>query len=238
MIGGRYPQLGIQWAAPPSGVPAPTLYLPLRTDLLDASANAWPNASASLPTIDAIAASPIGAGCAAFAAGSSQHLAFLDDTLLDPGTGDWFVAFWAYTATSGNTSSYPCAVAKGSYQSSTGAWVIFNEYSVSGINFAYGNPWVPGPSTGGSPVYPNNEWRHIYTQRSGDTLSMWSSAVNRGSQSVAGADFTSTHDLTIGRNLSGDYWNGFLQDLVYCKGSVLTPAQITDLQTSSYGDLL
>jgi len=239
MIGGRHPRLGIPWAAP-SGFPAPTLYLPLRSDLLDDSTNGWTNISGSVPTIDAVEASPIGAGCADFTAASNQFLSFADDTLLDPETGDWFLAYWAYSRSIGNTTDYPAAVAKGSYQSSTGAWSMYNNRAnTNGINFAYGNPWVEGTLLTGGSNFPGNTWTHIYIQRSGNTMTLRSGGTSRATLDVTGVDFDNSHVFRVGNDLSGgNPWHGFLQDVVYCKGSTLTTDQITDLQTSSYADLL
>lgn len=239
MSAGRHPRLGIQWAAP-SGFPAPTLYLPLRSDLLDASANAFSNISGTVPTIDAVEASPIGAGCADFVAASGQRLEFADNTLLDPGTDDFFLAFWAYFRPIGSTTDYPAPVAKGNYQSSTGAWSTYlNLATGNGMNFAYGNPWVEGTLITGGSNFPGTTWVHVYIQRSVNTMTLYSSGVSRATLDVTGVDFSNSHVLRIGNDLSGSNpWNGFLQDVVYCKGSTLTTGQITDLQTSSYADLL
>ncbi len=220
------------------GAPSPSLYLPMRTDLLDVSDNTYSNTSGSVPVIDAEEESPIGAGCADFTASSNQYLQFADDAGLDPGTEDFFVSVWAYSRTSGNTTDYPAVLAKGSYQSSTGAWSIYNNRAnVNGVNFAYGNPWVEGTLFTGGAAFPGGSWRHIYIQRSLNTLSLYTNGTLRASLDVTGVEFSSSHVLRVGNDLSGtNPWHGYLQDLVFCVGSVLTPAQIAALQTQPYSD--
>ena len=240
MSAGRLPRIGIPWSGSLPAFPAPTLYLPLRTDLLDDSGNGYTNESGSVPTIDSGTSSPIGSGCASFVASSNQFLQFGDATDLDFGTGDWFIAFWAYNSSTGNTNSYPTALAKGEYQSSTGAWAFFNNRATpDGMNFGYGNPWVEGTLLTGSANFPDNTWAHIYVQRSGNTMTFRSDAVSRGTLDVTGVSFDNSHVLRVGNDLGGDApWQGFIQDLVYCRGSVLTAGQVTALQTASYASLL
>lgn len=237
---GRHPRLGIQWAAP-SGAPAPSLYLPLATDLLDDSTNGFTNSSGSVPTIDSGASTPLGTGAAVFAAASNQFLEFADNTALDFGTGDWFISFWALWLSSGNTVDFPVFVSKGSYQSSTGAWSMYNNLpGTRGIYFGYGNPWVEGTlaATGAGP-FPANAFNHVYIQRSGNTMSLRTNDVARATLDVTGVNFDNSHVLRIGDDLGGGgELNGQMRDLVICKGSTLTSTQITSLQTSPYSSLL
>jgi hypothetical protein len=235
MSAGRHPRIGVPWSAS-TGLPAPTLWLPLRSDLLDDSANAFSNTSSSVPTIDAVEASPIGAGCADFVASSNQFLEFADNTLLDPGTDNFFITYWAYLRSIGNTTDYPATVAKGSFQSSTGAWSMYRDLATdTGLNFAYGNPWVEGTLITGGSNFPGNTWVHIYIQRSGNTMTLRSGGVSRATLDVTGVNFDSSHVFRVGNDLSGgNPWNGFIQDFVYCKGSTLTTDQIDELQTTPY----
>lgn len=114
-----------------------------------------------------------------------------------------------------------------------------NRANTSGINFAYGNPWVEGTLLTGGANFPGNTWARIYIQRSGNTITLRSDGVVRATLDVTGVNFDNSHVLRVGNDLSGgNPWHGYIQDMVYCKGSTLTAGQITDLQTSSYADLL
>lgn len=220
-----------------SGWPVPTLWLPLRTDLLDDSVNGLTNTSVSVPTIDAGVTSPIGTGAAVFTAASNQFLQYADSNLLDFGTDDWFMAFWFQMFSTGQTNDYPGIVTKGSYQSSAGAWAMFwNRAVPNGINFASGNPWVEGVASGTGALSGNGVFAHVYVQKLGNTLSLLTNNVVRATRDVTGVNFDNSHVLRIGNDLAGGAPIGmYMQDFVLCKGSVLTPSQITALQSAPYG---
>jgi hypothetical protein len=246
------PQNGSASVTHVATAPAPTLYLPLRTDLLDVSANGFLTTSVVPPLIEAsfgdggsAGTPPLGAGAATFS--GSQFLEFADNPLLDPGTEDFFISAWVALG-SGFPTDYPAFVSKGAYQSSAGTWVMYyNQANVNGMNFAFGNPWVEGTLlTGADPVVGFGGgfvWKRIYLDRVGNTMNLWTLSVGaapslRASLDVTGRDFTSSHVLRIGNDLTGNFWAGAMQDFVYCKGATLTSGQLSSLRTVSYATLL
>lgn len=233
MSGGRLQRIGIPWSG--GGVPEPTLYLPFRSNITDASANAFGNISGSVPTVDALATSPLGLGAVAFDHTLGQHLAYADNALLNPGTEDFFFSFFASNVYYIG-SNYPALLTKGTYQSSTGAFGSYYALPTDGFNFGCSNPWREATITTGT----LEVWRRFTVNKAGNTATVYINTTPSGTVDMTGIDLTNTHIMQIGRDLAGaadGAFNGYLVDLVYCKGASLTAGQILDLQTTPYSDL-
>jgi hypothetical protein len=229
MIGGRHPRLGIQWAAPPSGVPAPTLYLPLTADLDDDSVNGFATTlvAPNIPTIVSVT-SPIASTAALF---DGQRIEYADAALLNPGTLDFSVTAFLNATSS---AAFPQWFSKGSYQSSTGA-ISVNRWEGDGnMYMGFGDPWRD--ASGGS--LPLNTMRRCTIVRSGNTITFYNGTTAAGTVDATGLDLTSPSPFIVGANPSGNSWVGHILDFAYIRGTALTTGQISSLQTATYASLL
>lgn len=231
----------VRWipdVTPPPSVAA-TFYFPFDEDLLDASGNNFVNLNlANGPTFDPDLGTPLGNGAAYFNGNSNDCMDLGEyPEFFNPGTGDFCIAFWSRVDTAGFSGEYPPVISKGSYQSSAGAWSVFyHKPNDTAMNFSYGNPWVEDLKSTVAD-FPGNTFRHTYIQRSGNTMTMRINDVLTDTADVTGVDFTSSHNLFIGKDLTGNYWNGPVRDLVYIVGDILTPEQVTALQTAPFSSL-
>ncbi|MCA3377346.1 MAG: LamG domain-containing protein [Roseomonas sp.] len=152
--------------------------------------------------------------------GTGDFLSLASDTLLDVGSGDFTLEFWAYPTA--NTNSVDSVFGYGAftmmlYHSSSGNWTF--EMSNNGIS----NQIVL------SFARTLNAWAHIAVVKSGTGVTVYRNGASVGTGTITGSVNTSGKSLRIGDNNVGSnqFFTGNISNFRLVKGVAIYTAPFT-----------
>jgi len=167
-----------------------------------------------------------GSGCMAFD-GTGDYLFLPSSNILELGSGDYTIEFWLYATSLSGSFSGVIDTRTSAGVSTNGFYIYF---STSQLIFAANGSSIVTYSS-----FPTGVWKYVAITRSGSATNNTKLFIDgtQQSQGTNTTNFTQTSRFVVGTTypLTGDYLNGYLQDLRITKGVART---ITASPTSAF----
>ena len=154
--------------------------------------------------------------------GTGDYLTIRNNDVLQLGTGDFTIEFWAFANT--GQAQYGGFVGKRTNDFNLNSWrIAYGATGANTVDIAYsGNVGVVAAP------FSLNTWNHVAFVRSGTTLKVFVNGVLGATGTGWTYDLSNTFNLEIGTNASGSYnLNGYIDDLRITKGIARYTANFT-----------
>ena len=147
--------------------------------------------------------------------GSTDYITVTQSSDFDFGSGDCTVECWLYISSHAGDKTIV-----GRWESSDQAWQL--SYGTTGgqNKFSFMQN-ISGTQSADSSVTSTSyvgRWVHLAGQRSGNTLQIFVDGVLEGTSSVSGSHSSLSGDIRVGGRSSGNWTNGYIQDVRIYKG--------------------
>ncbi|CAB4178454.1 Concanavalin A-like lectin/glucanases superfamily [uncultured Caudovirales phage] len=156
--------------------------------------------------------------------GTSSNAVVPSSTLFNFGVGDFTIECWIYWLGGGGS---PGAIFTTAFPTDSQG-VFIGLLSSGAFNYLAGNGTWAFNSTTTSNAISANQWYHLAYVRSGSTFTVYVNGVASGSTTSSPTLTNSNNQALIGgRNVLGQYFRGFIDDLRVTKGTARYAANFT-----------
>lgn len=140
--------------------------------------------------------------------GNGDYLTTPSNQWVSWGTGDFTIEAWIYW----DSLSSESAIMWGS-----GVGWTFYIYPANKLQWGTTSPQTPANLLQGSTTLSTGQWYHIAVTRASNTITLWVNGQSDGTVTDS-ANYSAAGSLQVGVSHSGNYFDGFIDDLRITKG--------------------